>query len=266
MLELSARYHDPKALAVAFSKALDAGAEGVLSAPSPMVLAAFAELDHLVPIVAVMGGVYEHELLPAEPAITGWPPRPRLAIGLWTRWRRAVTGITYLSSRHGLAARVARAIEVEAPLLPRKGVRAVVLASTVTDLALAAGHRAFFKRTLGFLRTRFGVSAGLETSNLGVLLVRLSEWGIEPDFVTGPLNPLGLQMKPSAAETLEALRGSSIPVIATELRAAGMVPLDEAAAWARAQGAWGIAPDLADVDDASLELKSLASSGAPGAA
>jgi hypothetical protein len=258
ILELSARYDDPRSLAVAISKALAGGAEGVVAAPSAGVRAALAELEEVVPFFAAMATTFDHDRLPAEPAITGWPARASLPIGAWARLRRAVTGLTHLAARDSLAARVARSLEAEAPSLPRRGLRAVILSSHVTDLALAAGHHAFFRRTLGFMRSRFGVAAALETCNLGVLLARLEEWGITPDFVLGPFNPLGLQMKPTPAETIDQVRRSKSPILATELRAGGLCPLEEAATWALAHGAQGLAPDLSDVEDAGAELKVLA--------
>jgi hypothetical protein len=132
-------------------------------------------------------------------------------------------------------------------------VRGVVLDAWLTDLALAAGHRRFFQ---GFARVahRFRAVAGLETHNLGVLLPRLREWDAKPDFVIGPLNPAGLMMKPSAAETLEEVARSPIPVVAKELRAGGVHQLQEASRFALGQGVHGLAPDLSEIEEMSADL------------
>jgi hypothetical protein len=132
-------------------------------------------------------------------------------------------------------------------------VRGVVLDAWLTDLALAAGHRRFFE---GYARIahRHRATAGLETHNLGVLLARLREWDVKPDFVIGPINPAGLMMKPSAPETLEEVARSAVPVVAKELRAGGVSGLAESAAWALGHGAYGLAPDLAEIREMSSDM------------
>jgi hypothetical protein len=57
---------------------------------------------------------------------------------------------------------------------------------------------------------------------------------------------------------LTAIEQGGVRVIANELRAGGMVSLEEGAAWARHHGAWGVCPDLVDMDDVPRELKALA--------
>lgn len=254
LLELSARYQEPRSLAVALSKALEAGAEGVLAMPS-VVRPALAELDREVPLFAVLPEQFE---IAIEPGLDGWSPAVQRSIGPITQLRLAWTELAHSAAPADLTARVARTLEIEAALLPRHGLRAVVLAAEVTDFALAAGHRAFFARTLRFVRSRFGVAAGLETGNLALLLARLAEWSVAPDFVVAPLNPSGLRMKPSTAEVLAALASSKIPVVATELRAGGGCALGEGVRYARAHHAHGVAPDLSEFDDAGLELRVLA--------
>ena len=54
---LTARFHEPESLAVALSKALDAGAAGVLANPSRLLRAALAELGRAVPMYAVLPDV-----------------------------------------------------------------------------------------------------------------------------------------------------------------------------------------------------------------
>jgi len=133
----------------------------------------------------------------------------------------------------------------------------VVLDACLTDLVLAAGKRAFFDSYCRFVRRRFGAAAGLETHNLGLLLARLREWDLRPDLVVGPLNPCGLMMKPSVAEVLDELKRTDVPVVAKELRAGGVVSLVRGAEFARSHGAYGLAPDLAEVEDVGTELRAL---------
>jgi hypothetical protein len=159
--------------------------------------------------------------------------------------------------RSDFAALVPLLLELESAWLEPREVRGVVLAAALTDLALAGRHRRFFEGTVKFVRRRFGGAAAFETHNLGHLLSALDEWGVRPDFVVGPVNPRGLMMKPTQAYVLEALRRSSIPVLAKELRAGGTVSLETGARYALDHGAKGLAPDLVDVDDLAAEFKGL---------
>jgi hypothetical protein len=57
---------------------------------------------------------------------------------------------------------------------------------------------------------------------------------------------------------LAALKRPGIPVLATELRAGGTVPLEEGARFALEQGAWGLLPELIELDDVAGEMRRLA--------
>src|SRR5262249_29788640 len=59
--------------------------------------------------------------------------------------------------------------------------RSIVLSAPLTDLLLAAGHRACLAHVVRFVRRRLGAQAALETLNLGHLLPRLDAWGVAPD-------------------------------------------------------------------------------------
>jgi len=72
------------------------------------------------------------------------------------------------------------------------------------------------------------------------------------------VNPRGVGMMPNAERTLAEIRSTKFKVIACELRAGGLVPLDEGAAYARRHGAWGVCPELVEMDDVPKELKALA--------
>ena len=69
-------------------------------------------------------------------------------------------------------------------------------------------------------------------------------WGVEPDFVIGPLNARGYRMKPTPSAVLDAVRRSATPVLASEVTAAGTVLLAEAVAQARERGAAGVVLSL----------------------
>jgi len=168
-----------------------------------------------------------------------------------------LTGFLRLSAfRHGdFAARVPVLLEAGARLLPRRGLAGVVIAAPLTDAALAGEHRAFFEMLPRFVRARFHAAAGFETRNPGLLLQRLREWGVGPDFIVGPVNPRGLGMKPRPVETLAELARGGVPLIATELRAGGLCNLEEGARYALEHGVYGVAPDLAEMDEVAVELR-----------
>ncbi len=259
LLEIGGRFQEPEALAVALSKALDAGAEGVLAAPSPALHAALAELDRTVPLFAVLPALRANEWLDLDPGVDALLARACKRAGPITRFRMGWTGFWRASAfrRGDFAARMPGVLEGEAAVLPRRGVAGVVLRAALTDLALAGGHRRFFEGYVKFVHARFRASAALETANLGTLLERLEEWGVAPDFVVGPVNPPGLRMKPTPQHTLLQMARCDVPVVAKDLRAGGLVTLEEGARFALANGAHGLAPDLADVDDVSAELRKL---------
>lgn len=257
-LEVAGRFREPESLAVTLVKALDAGADGVYATPTPALHAALAELRRPVPVLARLPVVPLGEDVDDAPFLVAEPLELAARAGAWTRARARLSAAT-LSARaeDDLAARVADRMELEAPGLGSRALLGVSVAAPITDLALATGHKRFFERALAFARERFHGIAGFETLNLGTLLARLSDWGLEPDFVIGPVNSRGLAMKPDAAAALAELASSRVPVLACEIRAGGVVPLAEGAAFARAHGAHGLVADLVDLDDVSGELRGL---------
>jgi len=258
-LQVATRFAEPESLAVTISKALKAGAAGVVASPSRSLRQALAELPESVPAYALLPNVreYTRDLVDLGPVgaigkrLGQVRASARLRIG-FTALRR-FPGVM----RGDFVARVMMLIEAEAALLAARDLRAVVLAAPFTDLFLAGRHRRFFEALLRHVRRRFHALAGLETHNLGHLLAALEEWGLAPDFVIGPVNPRGLGMKPTREDVLERLARSPVPVLAAELRAGGQVTLAEGAAFARARGAHGLVPDLVDLEDLSAELRAL---------
>jgi hypothetical protein len=259
MIEVLARYREPESLAVTLSKAISSGADGVLGSPTPVycgALEALRELGQRVPTFVVVPTLAEHERCQLVPGVESILARPGGQTGFAARMQLGFDGLLRPAAfyRGSLIARLPLLIASEVARLPARDVRGVVLDAWLTDLALAAGHRRFFESYCRLVRGRFG-AAGLETHNVGMLLNRLGEWGIRPDLVVGPLNPNGVQMKPSPQEALEELDRSKVHFIAKELRAGGVVSLEEGARFAHEQGADGLAPDLTEFEDVGTELK-----------
>jgi hypothetical protein len=259
LLEIQNRFREPESLAVTLAKAVDAGAAGVLGSPSPALRTALAELERVVPIYAVLPALSPQAYRMLEPGVEPLIVRARRDAGLAAHLRMNVTGFLRLSAfrRGDFAARVPVLLEAGASLLPRRGLAGVVIAAPLTDAALAGEHRAFFESLPRFVRARFHAAAGFETRNPGQLLQRLREWGVGPDFIVGPVNPRGLGMKPRPVETLAELErgGGNTPFIACELRAGGLCSLEEGARYALDHGVYGLAPDLAEMDEVAVELR-----------
>jgi len=258
-LEIRARFHEPESLAVTLSKALGAGADGVLASPFPLLRLALAELKQPVPMYALLPNVPEYVRDSSDLGLMGAAFKRVGRARVSTLLRLGITGLSHVRSilARDFTGLVPLLLELEAAALGARHLRGVVLAAPLTDLALAGRHRAFFEHYVRFVRRRFRAAAGLETHNLGQLLAALREWDVRPDLVIGPVNPRGLLMKPTPAELLAELARTEVPVLAKELRAGGTVPLAEGARYAREHGARGLVTDLIDLDDLGPELREL---------
>lgn len=251
-LEIASRFEESESLAVALVKAVAAGAEAVLSPPTQDVHEALAELPKPLPILARVPHLWPSDDLLWEPALFHDP-------GDENNNKRAnslAMNLLPLGMAGDLASRLLPRMEREASQFNSKALRGIVVSSDATDLALAANQPRFIERVVKFARGKRWL-VGFETRNLGHLIERLSQWGVEADMVLGPVNPRGVGMMPDAPTVLRLLHTSPVKVIATELRAGGMVALNEGAAWARHHGAWGVCAELVDMDDVPKELKSL---------
>ena len=155
----------------------------------------------------------------------------------------------FSQGQHLAALRLYDAIVTAAPLDYDARIR-------LADCALAAGNRRLFESFVRLVRSRFRAAAGIETHNLGLMLERFREWGVSPDYIVAPVNASALGMKPSSSESLAALRGTTIPVLAKELCAGGAA-FEDGAAFAREQGARGLVADVCELEDAGFELKAV---------
>ena len=255
-LEVASRFKESESLAVALVKAVHVGADALLVPPTNDIRLALAELDRDLPLLVRTPHTPMSDdlrwapplaLEPGEEHHPGWSP---------ARAGAAAMNLLPLSMAADLASRAWPRIEREVATFNAKSVNGIVVPASVTDMALAANQPRIFERLLKLARPRFGL-VGFETRNLGHLLSRLQPWGLAPDFVMGPVNPRGVGMLPDPARVLAELEASKVPVIACELRAGGMVTVEEGAAYARAKGAWGLCTELVDLDDVPKELKAL---------
>jgi hypothetical protein len=260
MIEVSQRYRDAGALAVTLARAHEAGIDGLLASPAPLLLEALKKLKRIVPLFAVVPALTETERAELEPGVEPLLRRRVNRAGTSASVRMALTRFTRPAALFGgnWATRLPVLIESELATLGKHPLAGVVLDVWITDLALAAGNARVFEIFTRFVRSRYRTQAGFETHNLGVLVKRLREWSLAPDFLVAPINPAGLGMKPTVAESLDALRGSGFHVVAKDLCAGGVSPFAEAVRYSRDHGAAGFAADLGELSEAGAELRAQA--------
>jgi hypothetical protein len=258
-IETMRRYQSPGPLAEALRAGLAAGAGGVVITPSAVARRALASPGPEIPAWALVPNVPAYVRDSSDLGLVGAALKRVKGASPGTLVRLGLTGMTHAGGvlAGDLMGLVPVLLELECASLAARRLEAVILASTLTDLALAGGHRRFLDHYVRFVRGRFGARAGFETHNLGTMLGRLREWGIAPDLVVGPVNPRGLQMKPTPEETLGELAAAAFPVVAKELRAGGVTSLEAGARFARSSGASGVIADLVDLDDGFAELSRL---------
>ena len=257
-LEVSGRFKESESLAVALVKGVAAGAEAVLAPPTNDIRAALDELPKELPILARVPHLLPADDLRHEPALLFDPGDDDDPSGRGGKSAgAAVKDLLPVGVAGSLAGRVLPRIEREAALFTPASLRGIVISATATDLAVAGDQPRFFERILKLARPRRWM-VGFETRNLGHFLARLATWSVRPDFVVGAMNPRGVGMFPDSDTVVTAIERGGVKVIASELRAGGIVTLEEGAAWARRHGAWGVCPELVDMDDVPRELKLLA--------
>lgn len=243
---------DPVAAADRVVHALAADPGAVLLRPTARARAILARLPRGIPAVAVLPDMAQ--LLRDASERGGLRAAlGRLAGGGLSAWWRV--GMTSLRHLRPVAAQdftgvVPVLVELERTGLAAASLQAIALAAPLTDLLLATGHLASLAHFLSFVRGRGSIAAGFETHNLGHLLRRIGAPGTTPDFVIGPLNARGHRMKPSADAVREAVRATSVPLLASEVTAGGTMAPAAGIAYARAHGAAGVVLRLADLDAA----------------
>jgi len=268
-LEVKRRFQqDPKALERVFRGALEAGADGVLVAPTAEGRAAVAAMGASLPVFAHVPDVPSFVRDSTELGLPGTALKRLKGAPPATMIKHGLTGMSHATGvlKGDFIGMVPIMLELELAALAARDLRAVILSATLTDLVLGGGHRFLFAHLVPFIRQRFGAMAGFETHNLGHLLARLREWGVQPDLVIGPLNPLGFMMKPSPGEVLAELDATGLPVLAKEITAGGTVSLEDGARFARSHGTQGVVVDLVDLADDGASLRALADPVGKGAA
>jgi hypothetical protein len=246
-------------LARVCASALEAGADGVLLAPTNESRAAAAALGAALPVYAHVPNVPEFVRDSTELGLPGTALKRLRGAPPTTFVRLGFTGMSHATGvlKGDFLGMVPIMLELEVASLGARNLRGVVLSATLTDMVLAGGHRALFAHLVPFIRARFGALAGFETHNLGHLLRRLREWGVQPDLVVGPVNPLGFMMKPTPGQVLAEIRASGVPVFAKEVSAGGVVDLGQGAGFAREHGAHGVVVDLVDLPESAALSASL---------
>ena len=254
-LEVASRFKEPESLAVALVKAVAVGAEALVVPPTNDVRMALAELHKDLPLIVRTPHTPMTDDLRWEPPLALEPGDDNAS---WSPSRAgaAAMNLLPLSMAADLASRALPRIERECATFSAKSLRGVMVPAAVTDLALAANQARFFERVIKWARAKYGM-VGFETRNLGHLLMRLGPWGVAPDFVMGAVNPRGVGMMPDLERVLAEIKSNPVKVIACELRAGGMVTLEEGVRYARQHGAWGVCAELVDLDDVPKELKAL---------
>lgn len=255
LLEVASRFRESESLAVGLVKAIDAGAGAVCAAPSAPLRGALAALRKPLPVLA---------RLPLTPPALDlrddhWlmrEPRGRPDAAFPLEGMAARVALLPAALTGDLSARVAERIDHEAGAWPARSRAGLLLCAQVTDLALAAANPRSLERLLRHGRARFGIT-GFETRNPGWLLARLHDWGIEPDFVMAPIDPLGSAMTPDAPFTLAQMARAGLRVIASEVRGGGPTTLEEGAGFALDRGAFGLSVDLVELGDVAAELRAL---------
>ena len=255
-LEVASRFKESESLAVALVKAVAVGAEAILVPPTNDVREALGELNKDLPLLVRTPHTPVADDLRWESSLS-LDPGDENGIN-WTPAKAgaAAMNLLPLSMAADLASRVWPRVERDLSTFSAKSISGVVLPPSVTDLALATQKPRVFERLIKAGRLKTG-RVGFETYNLGHLLDAFVAWGFAPDFVMGAVNPKGVGMLPSPEHVLERIRSASVPVIATELRAGGMLTLEEGAAWARSKGVWGLCAELVDLDDVPKEIRAL---------
>jgi hypothetical protein len=127
-------------------------------------------------------------------------------------------------------------IDMEMAHFRRHHVDSIVLGSQMTELGLAFENRRLFAEFINLARRRYHASAGLMTSNLGLLSTRLSEWGLDADLIVTPFNSKGFGMNPTRETSEKAAEVLGSRLVALDFDANGTIPCDDATAYLQRHG------------------------------
>lgn len=133
-----------------------------------------------------------------------------------------------------------------------------LLHSAVTDVLLANGHTAMLRQIIQLIGKHYGVSAGLSTENVGVLLQVVEEQALRVSAIAGPLNRSGYRVKPSLEECLSRLRRTRATIYAT-LPSPDRAPSLDQLEFLRRIGVAGAVVELPDARDALHVLEAAGS-------
>lgn len=103
----------------------------------------------------------------------------------------------------------------------------------ITDLLLALSLPQIFQLYDTTLRKHFGAHPGIATKNLPLLIERFRSWGMELPIILTHVNKVGFHVNPSLSDHEEALRNSSLNVMAMGVLASGFLGPSEAATYVR---------------------------------
>lgn len=120
-------------------------------------------------------------------------------------------------------------------ILPKKGIRAVLLHEIITELAVAFDADDLLKMLTKYVEEKIGFPIGLQTRNLGHLCRWMIRVDYHPEYLMVPMNPLGYQMAPSKEENERdiARLSEKTKIIAINVLASGAVSLEESMAYLR---------------------------------
>lgn len=221
--------------------AVEAKASAILLSPSDSVLRVLAgspsaSLPEVVAVVPNMAeyvrDASDHGLMGAALVRLRRADRPALARVAWVSLT-SVLGLVVQDVKTMLRL----LLELELASLRRFRPKRIVLAAGLTDLALAAGNRAFFDAFCLHVRRFHGAEPCVETQNLGHLLRRFREWGPAIAAVLAPLNVRGYGMRPDLQTCLDELLPSGPAVWARDVTAGGTLCFGEGLRFAEGRGA-----------------------------
>jgi hypothetical protein len=136
-------------------------------------------------------------------------------------------GVGTRAAQQDFTVGVSLLIEAELRHCIRSAGPAVCLSSHVVDLAVALDNRELIQRALALIRERCRRKVIVATANLGSVVSRFLEWGVDIQTLAflAPANPLGHRMNPDQSACELVCRSGRTEVIATHVTAGGAVDM-----------------------------------------